>query len=163
MKSEPSSEYTDTSLPSGFGGCFVTLRSVDGQLRGCMGSFKPLGILAETVDRVARMSLTKDSRFNDQRISPSELDSLRIVVSVLEELQVTDDPAGLQVGRHGILIKQGQEQGCLLPQVAVERGWSAQEFLSQCCVLKAGLPMNAWRRDDAEVFLFEAEIIGPKD
>ncbi len=162
MKSESSRQYPGTPLPGDFGGCFVTLRSANGRLRGCMGSFKPLGTMAETVDRVARMSLTEDSRFKDHRIAPNELDGLLIEVSVLEEPQVTDNPAGLRVGRHGILIKQGKQQGCLLPQVAVERGWSAEEFLSQCCVLKAGLPKDAWR-NEAEVYLFKTEIVGHED
>ena len=61
-----------------------------------------------------------------------------------------------EVGRHGLVISQGGLRGLLLPQVAVEWGWTRDEFLSHTC-RKAGLPHDAWQRG-AEVFAFEAEI-----
>jgi AmmeMemoRadiSam system protein A len=149
---------TTVELPAGFSGCFVTLKTA-GRLRGCMGTFRPLGTLAQTVDQVTRMSCSSDPRFASQRIGPDELDEIHIEVSVLDEPKPTDDPAGLVVGKHGVWIRRGSASGCLLPQVAVERGWSAEEFLTQCCVLKAGLTPDAWRDPETETLLFGAEII----
>ena len=42
-----------------------------------------------------------------------------------------------------------------IPQVALEWGWDADEFLSQTCH-KAGLPPDAWK--DATIWRFEAEV-----
>lgn len=155
---------TSVELPTDFSGCFVTLKT-KGRLRGCMGTFSPLGTLAQTVDRVTRMSCSSDPRFAYQRIGPDEVGDIHIEVSVLDEPKRTADPASLEVGKHGIWIRRGAASGCLLPQVAVERGWSAEEFLAQCCSMKAGLAADAWKDPETETFLFGAEIIsepGPR-
>lgn len=149
---------SEVELPQHFGGAFVTLKH-GSQLRGCMGTFRPLGTMAETIDSVARTACLEDPRFAYNRVTAEELKDITIEVSVLDEPERTDDPAGLEVGRHGILIRRGLSSGCLLPQVAVERGWSAEEFLSQCCSGKAGLPADAWRDPETEVQLFTAEVI----
>ncbi len=148
----------DVDLPTEFGGAFVTLK-LRRRLRGCMGTFRPLGSLSQTIDRVARMSAGEDPRFAKQRIGLDDLDEIVIEVSVISPPERTDRPADLTVGRHGILIRRGAASGCFLPQVATERGWSAEEFLSQCCRTKAGLTGDAWKRPDTEVLLFSAEII----
>lgn len=149
---------SDVELPREFGGAFVTLKQ-GAQLRGCMGTFRPLGDMAETIDSVARTACLEDPRFVHHRITADQLPDIAIEVSVLDEPEQTDDPASLEIGRHGILIRRGLASGCLLPQVASERGWSAEEFLSQCCSGKAGLDANAWRDPDTEVYLFSAEVI----
>ncbi|MHC4092068.1 MAG: AmmeMemoRadiSam system protein A [Planctomycetota bacterium] len=151
-------QSSEVALPSEFSGVFVTL--THGQrLRGCMGTFEPLGSLAETVDRMARTSCGDDPRFVSNRIRPDELEETHIEVSVLDEPQRTEKPASLVVGKHGILIRRGSSSGCFLPQVAAERGWNAQEFLTQCCATKAGLDPEAWRDPETEVYLFAAEVI----
>ncbi|MCP4249001.1 MAG: AmmeMemoRadiSam system protein A [bacterium] len=151
----------DVELPADFGGAFVTLKQ-GRRLRGCMGTFRPLGDLRETIDRVARMSASEDPRFTQQRIGPDDLDEIEIEVSVLSPPEPTDRPADLSIGRHGILIRRGPASGCFLPQVATERGWSAEEFLSQCCRTKAGLTADAWKQPDTEVLLFSAEIVSSR-
>ncbi|MCH8241919.1 MAG: AmmeMemoRadiSam system protein A, partial [Planctomycetes bacterium] len=144
-------------LPAEFGGAFVTLK-LRRRLRGCMGTFRPLGDLSQTIDRVARMSAGEDPRFAKQRIRPDDLDEIEIEVSILSPAERTDRPADLTVGRHGILIRRGAASGCFLPQVATERGWSAEEFLSNCCTMKADLPADAWRKPDTSVWLFTAQV-----
>jgi len=47
-----------------------------------------------------------------------------------------------------------------LPQVATEAGWSKEEFLSYCCAHKAGLPADAWKDSETEVYLFTADVFG---
>ena len=69
------------------------------------------------------------------------------------------NPDEIVVGRHGLLISLGQNRGVLLPQVAYERGWTGEEFLVQTC-RKAGMPPDAWKRSEAELYSFEAEVFG---
>jgi uncharacterized protein (TIGR00296 family) len=77
----------------------------------------------------------------------------------LERVSNTDD---IVVGRHGLLITLGRNRGVLLPQVAYERGWTREEFLQHTC-LKAGLPPDAWKRPEAEIHCFEAQVFGEKE
>jgi AmmeMemoRadiSam system protein A len=121
-----------------------------------MGTFEETNDLGATIEQVTRSSLT-DPRFASNPITAQELPELDIEVSVLTKPARTDNPAALVPGRHGILIRRGARSGCFLPKVASERGWSAEEFLSTCCTMKAGLPADAWRDPDTQVQLFEAE------
>jgi uncharacterized protein (TIGR00296 family) len=82
---------------------------------------------------------------------------LKIEVSVLSLLVETDEPLKLEIGKHGIYIIKGHWAGCFLPEVATDMGWTAEEFLSQCCAGKAGLPSDAWQQDGTKVFLFTSE------
>jgi len=139
-------------------GCFVTIHN-QGQLRGCIGNFQPSTSLIETIRDMA-VSATRDSRFMYDPITIKELGKIDIEISVLSPLELTDDPASLRLGEHGIYIKKGQVSGCYLPQVATETGWSVEEFLSHCCRDKAGLAGDAWKDSGTEVYLFTAEVFG---
>jgi len=143
-----------------FSGAFVTLRK-RGQLRGCIGTFSPSGTLPETIAEMA-VAATHDPRFVHMPIRPEELDDIDIEISILSPLQRTKDPLSLQPGKHGVYIRRGYRSGCFLPQVATEQGWSAEEFLSRCCDSKAGLPPDAWKDPDTEVYLFTAEVFGER-
>jgi len=142
-------------------GCFVTLR-VGGRLRGCIGTFRTSQPLYHTVAEMAGSAL-EDPRFVSQRLRPAELGQLEVEISVLSPLRRTDDPLALELGRHGIYIRQGWQSGCFLPQVATETGWSKEEFLSNCCSHKAGLPPEAWKDPKTEVHLFEALVFSEKE
>ncbi len=140
------------------GGAFVTLKR-SRRLRGCMGRFSPSGSLLDTLDSVAR-SACRDPRFKTCPVTAAEAAALSIEISLLTVPQPVADPQNIEVGHHGIIIRQGKQSGCFLPQVAVERGWTAAEFLSQCCVAKAKLPANAWQDPATEVLSFTAEVFG---
>ena len=99
----------------------------------------------------------RDPRFPHDPITPSELSQLTVEVSVLSPLEETAEPEKLKVGTHGIYIVSAMGTGCFLPEVATDMGWDAEEFLSQCCLSKAGLPADAWRRPDTKVYLFTSE------
>jgi len=142
------------------GGAFVTLKN-RGRLRGCMGTFTPLKTVIDTVASAAR-SAAADPRFCDRPVTPEEMGDIHIEISVLSIPEPTDKPETLEVGRHGIWIRRGAASGCFLPQVASERSWSAQEFLGNCCTMKAGLDATAWKDPDTEVLLFDAEIISER-
>jgi len=135
-------------------GAFVTL-TLDGQLRGCIGHIvgdKPLYLT------VADMALA--AAFNDPRFPPltrGEYERLHLEISILSPITPCPDPAQVQVGRHGLIMRRGMRQGLLLPQVATEWGWDREAFLSQTCH-KAGLPPDAWKDPGTEIFWFEAEV-----
>ncbi len=140
-------------------GCFVTLKNQD-RLRGCIGQFTSDRPLIELVVEMAKASATGDPRFFADQITADELGQLDVEISVLSPLQRTDDPLSLRPGVDGVYIKRGGASGCFLPQVATETGWSKEEFLSYCCAHKAGLPADAWKDPETEVYLFTAEVFG---
>jgi len=140
-------------------GCFVTLKT-RGRLRGCIGQFISDRPLIELVVEMAEASASKDPRFFDHPLTVRDLGNIEIEISVLSPLERTDDPLRLRLGVDGIYIKRGYAAGCFLPQVATETGWSREEFLSFCCSHKAGLPADAWRDPETEVYLFTAEVFG---
>lgn len=144
-------------LPSA-SGVFVTVTS-HGELRGCLGTLAcPPGHLADEVVRCAADAASRDPRFDP--VAPAELPDLGVEVSVLGPLESIDPhaPEAVVVGRHGLVVEQGRRRGLLLPQVATEWGWNAEQFLRQTCV-KAGLAPDAWEHG-AEVSRFTADVFG---
>jgi AmmeMemoRadiSam system protein A len=137
-------------------GAFVTLK-IHRKLRGCIGRMVSDIPLHKLVSEMAVSAAKEDPRFN--QIQPSELEGLEIDISVLSPLKKVDDPLDFELGRHGIYITKGSSNGCFLPQVATETGWTKGEFLSQCCSMKAGLSSDAWKNKNVEVYIFTAEII----
>jgi AmmeMemoRadiSam system protein A len=152
----PTSDDPELNAPCG---CFVTLKN-HGRLRGCIGQFTSDRPLIELVVQMAEASAMSDPRFLADPIAPRELEDLDVEISVLSPLQKTDDPLSLRLGTDGIYIKRGCLSGCFLPQVATETGWTKEEFLSCCCSHKAGLPHDAWKDSNTDVFLFTAEVFG---
>ena len=136
-------------------GCFVTITNA-GHLRGCIGTFQPRAPLGEMIVEMGTAS-AGDSRFVTNPITPGELDQLTIQVSVLSPLTPTDEPENLTVGTHGIYIVSGHRSGCFLPEVATDQGWTAEEFLTNCCAGKAFLPPDAWKDPATTVYLFTSE------
>lgn len=138
-------------------GVFVTLK-VQGHLRGCLGTLECRRGLLEEIARCAADAATEDPRFSP--LPSQQLPDVSIEISVLGPLERID-PLRLEdivVGRHGLVVEQGRHRGLLLPQVAHERQWDAEQFLRQTCI-KASLPPDAWRHG-ADVYRFEAEIFG---
>lgn len=143
-------------------GVFVTLKN-KGNLRGCLGHFKTDIPLYKLVAKTAAFSATEDPRFAFDSVSPSEIEDIDIEISVLSPLERLDNPLDIKLGVHGIYIKKESYTGCFLPQVALEAGWTKEEFLSKCCQGKAGLSPDAWKERDVDVFVFTAEIFNEKD
>jgi hypothetical protein len=135
-------------------GAFVTLKE-HGELRGCIGYMSPVKPLAETVRDVAAYAALEDRRFRP--VSESELGILEYEISVLSPLHKVEDINQIHVGQHGLLIRKGEYEGVLLPQVPTEEGWDRDTFLKQVCV-KAGLPEQAWKDEDADLFMFSALV-----
>jgi AmmeMemoRadiSam system protein A len=136
-------------------GAFVTLTR-NGRLRGCIGRVSASAPLAEVVSEMAVAAARNDHRFPP--VTGEELGELHIEISALTPLRPISNPAEIEVGRHGLLIRKGHFSGLLLPQVAEEEGWDVPTFLDHTC-RKAGLPDGAWK-EGAEIEVFEAEVGG---
>jgi MEMO1 family protein len=139
------------------GACFVTLQN-HGELRGCIGNMVADGPLFQAVVRNAVLAC-RDSRFTLNPVTAAEVGKLDIEISYLTPMKRAASPDEIVVGRHGIMIALNGQRGVLLPQVAYERGWTRQEFLTQVCH-KAGLPADSWKKPEVELYLFEAEVFG---
>jgi uncharacterized protein len=137
---------------------FVTL-FLAGRLRGCVGLPWPNLALGETVVQAALGAARNDSRF--QPVRPAELAELEIEISVLSEAKLIA-ASEIEVGRHGLMVVRGRNRGLLLPQVAVERAWTAEVFLDEVC-RKAALPAMAWKDPQTELFAFTAELFSERE
>lgn len=139
-------------------GAFVTLRKAS-RLRGCIGSLDFTQPLAAAVACSAASAALHDPRFRP--VAAEEILALTIEISVLSP-PAPIRPEEIEIGRHGLIITRGPARGILLPQVAVERSWSAHYFLAETCV-KAGLARDAWR--DAAILIegFTAEVFSEDD
>ena len=114
--------------------------------------------------RPALRTPVEDIRF--PRVSPIELEYLDLETWILfapkaVEEKGRDRAAGITIGTHGLRIQRGDKGGLLLPGVAVENNYTAEQFLQQVC-LKASLPPTAWQEDETQLSTFEGiAISGP--
>ena len=113
--------------------------------------------LIDTVRDVAALAALRDPRFPP--VTPLEVSNLEYEISVLSPLQRLHDVKEIRVGQHGLMLKNGQNEGVLLPQVPVEEGWDRKTFLEETA-RKAGLPANAWKDVNADIFEFTALVFG---
>jgi AmmeMemoRadiSam system protein B/AmmeMemoRadiSam system protein A len=135
-------------------GAFVTLTE-SGQLRGCIGYTSAMKPLYMTVRDTATHAALHDPRFRP--VSASELPQLEYEISVLSPLRRVVDVEQIKVGQHGLLMKNGDYEGLLLPQVPVEQGWDREKFLEETC-RKAGMGSNCWKDEDTDIFQFTAVV-----
>jgi len=163
-ESEVTGRQTKTDMPDRFSekkGVFVTISKYpSGDLRGCIGYPEPIFPLREAL-RMSATAACHDPRFND--LTKDELDDCTLEVTILtvpERIENTgpqDLLSKIEIGRDGLILELNGRRGLLLPQVASEWGWDAEEFL-QHLSNKAGLPIDAWRRPDAVIERFQGEI-----
>jgi MEMO1 family protein len=137
-------------------GAFVTLRE-GGQLRGCVGYISGSKPLDLTVRDTATLAALRDSR--SRPVAPSELGLLEYEISALSPLRRVLDTRQIKVGQHGLLMKNGDYEGLLLPQVASEKGWDRRKFLEETCA-KAGMQATCWEDENTDIFMFTAVIFG---
>jgi uncharacterized protein (TIGR00296 family) len=145
-------------------GVFVTINRVVGEereLRGCIGFPEAILPLYEAVIEAAIAAATEDPRF--EPLKKSELDKILVEVSVLTPLELIkvdsplQYPEKIKVGEDGLMLRWRWGSGLLLPQVAVEYGWDAREFLENLC-LKAGITPDSWLRKDVKIYKFQCLI-----
>jgi hypothetical protein len=139
-------------------GVFVTLHSFpDGELRGCIGIPYPEMELWNAIIEAA-IGASRDPRFKP--LDNDELEKSIVEISVLtkpEKIAKKDVLKNIVIGKHGLIVKRGFYSGLLLPQVATEYKWDSETFLEQTCV-KAGLPREAWKLRDTEIYTFSAQV-----
>jgi len=135
-------------------GAFVTLTK-GGALRGCIGYTSAVKPLYMTVRDTATYAALRDPRFAP--VSALELPLLEYEISVLSPLRRVTNIEQIKVGRDGLLMKNGESEGLLLPQVPVEQGWERQAFLEQTCS-KAGMKRDCWKDENTDIFKFTAVV-----
>ncbi len=139
-----------TGEPSGLlvarAACFVSIKTADGQLRGCIGTIEPgRDNLREEVIANAIAAATRDPRFKP--VAAAELAQLRYSLDVL----TPPEPAvmaELDAKIYGIVVEDelGEERGLLLPDI---EGVDSVEKQIEIASRKAGIPLGApiklWR------------------
>ncbi len=136
--------------------CFVTL-TINGKLRGCMGSLAPIKSLwQDVVDNAI------NSAFNDPRFPPltkAELSNMKIEISILSEpIEIKfKTPAELlrKIKKdYGIILQSKGRSATFLPQVW-EQLPKKEQFLEELS-LKAGLGKSAWKQ--SKVYYYTVAI-----
>jgi AmmeMemoRadiSam system protein A len=127
------------------GATFVTLKRA-GQLRGCIGSLRPVRPLGVDVRANAIAAAFGDPRFPP--LDAFEFEEVTVEVSLLtadERIDVADEDdlfARLRPGLDGLIIEYGRRRATFLPQV-----WDVLpdplEFVA-ALKRKAGLPEDFW-------------------
>lgn len=140
-------------------GIFTTIHSYPGnELRGCVGFSAPFFPIRTALVESAR-SACMDERF--PLLEKEELSKILIEVSVLtlpEEMNFKKPEELVEklTCKEGLIIKMGHCTGLFLPQVW-EQLPNKKEFLDHLC-LKACLPPGAWKRPEAKILSFRAQI-----
>jgi AmmeMemoRadiSam system protein A len=135
-------------------GAFVTLREA-GVLRGCIGYTSAIKPLTMAVRDTATLAAVQDPRFPP--VTVAELPRLEYEISVLSPLRRVTNINQIKIGEHGLIMKNGDSEGLLLPQVPVEQKWDKKTFLEQTCV-KAGLEKDCWKDEETDIFSFTALV-----
>lgn len=138
-------------------GVFVTIRTKDGALRGCIGHHEADTPLYKLVPEMAIASATQDYRFPP--LSKEEIGNIKIKLSVyLCEVHPIKDISEYKLGEHGIIMRKGTYASTFLPEVPKEEGWTVEETCANLC-LKAGLPPDAWK-EGAEFYVYKTQVFG---
>lgn len=128
------------------GASFVTLKTADGHLRGCIGSAAARRPLAQDIAENAYSAAFKDPRFPP--VSKDEYDSLKRLISVLSPqaaMQFADEAdllKQLRPGIDGLVIADGPRRALFLPSVW-EQLPTPEQFLGHL-KRKAGMPADHW-------------------
>ena len=158
-------EIKDTEFKEKLG-VFVTIHTIEEDLRGCIGYIIPFKPLGQAVIEAARAAAFSDPRFPP--LSKQELDEIIFEVSVLTkpELIKVDNPEEyfkkIKIGEDGLIINCEHYEGILLPQVPKEYNWSVKQFLDNLCQ-KAGLLEDTWKQKKCKIYKFQAEIFKEKE
>jgi AmmeMemoRadiSam system protein A len=96
---------------------FVTIRTLGGQLRGCVGTLAPRR--ANVIEEIwfnARAAAFEDTRFNPLR--GEELDGLVFEVSILHSFEEVRDASEIDPQAHGVIVSTSDaRRGLLLPAI----------------------------------------------
>lgn len=119
-------------------GVFVTLKK-NGNLRGCMGTFRPVQKnAAYEIISNAMTAAENDPRFPE--VKKEELNEIKISVDILSEPERIRNENKLDPQKYGILVKGGHQTGLLLPDL---EGIDTVEKQLRVAKKKAGLKENS--------------------
>ncbi|HKS29045.1 MAG TPA: AmmeMemoRadiSam system protein A [Pyrinomonadaceae bacterium] len=126
--------------------CFVSIKTDEGDLRGCIGTIEPAqDSLAEEIVANAISAATRDPRFPP--VSANELSHLRYSVDVLYEPEpATFDDLDPKV--YGVIVEDagGTRRGLLLPDIEGVNSPSQQvEIAARKAGIRAGTQLKFWR------------------
>jgi AmmeMemoRadiSam system protein A len=130
------------------GATFVTL-TLNGQLRGCIGSLEAHRPLIDDLRRNAVASAFSDPRFDP--LTKEEFADVLVDVSLLSKPEVIlfsseqDALTKLHPGKDGLILEYGRQRATYLPQVWAQLS-DPQEFINHL-KQKAGLPGDFWSND----------------
>jgi len=154
----PVDSNTLTSALRGPGASFVTL-TINGALRGCIGTLEAYQPLAEDVREHAIAAALQDPRF--PAVQESELNRIRIEISRLtapQPLEYSSDRDLLNKLRphvDGVILKDGFRRATFLPQVW-EKLPDPVDFLDHLCQ-KMGTRSNLWRDAKLQVYIYQVD------
>jgi AmmeMemoRadiSam system protein A len=155
----PEIDLSDLPAPlQEIGASFVTL-TIEGNLRGCIGTLSAQQPLAEDVREHAVAAALSDYRFPP--VTESELADINIEISRLtspQPVQYDKQEELLDAIRphlDGVIIRSGIRRATFLPQVWQKIPEPA-EFLGSLC-LKMGVDYNYWRVNELEVLVYQVE------
>ena len=117
--------------------CFVSLKTLDGELRGCIGTIEPSKeTLAEEIIANAVSAAINDPRF--EPVGEDELSQLRYSVDVLMPAEETSFEE-LDPKVFGVIVEDadGSRRGLLLPDIP---GVESAEHQVEIAARKAGIP-----------------------
>jgi len=135
------------NLPSA---AFVTLTE-GGRLRGCIGTTEAQFTLKDAVAFGAYSAAFRDSRFSP--VAKEELPKIHIEISLLSPSKPVPSHESIVPKVNGVILSQGGRSGLFLPQVW-EQIPKKEDFLSELCVEKAGLPGDCWKDPKTQIRTF---------
>jgi AmmeMemoRadiSam system protein A len=125
--------------------CFVCLKTLDGDLRGCIGTIEPAkDTLAEEIITNAISAATRDPRFSE--VTTDELANLSYSVDVLLPAEPSEI-ADLDPSIYGVIVEdQGGRRGLLLPDIpGIENAQQQVEIASRKAGISPGAPVKLSR------------------
>ncbi|MDR1359904.1 MAG: AmmeMemoRadiSam system protein A [Deltaproteobacteria bacterium] len=107
--------------------CFVSIKTLNGGLRGCIGTIMPTkASLAEEITANAISAATQDHRFRP--MTAAELEDVVFSVDILSEPETVTDINTLDPRVFGVIVSKGNRRGLLLPDLPGVRS-TAQQLL----------------------------------
>ena len=140
------------------GATFVTL-TVDGRLRGCVGTLEAYQPLLDDVHEHAVAAALNDFRFppvQAEEISKIMIEISRLTAPKALEYEGPEDLlTKLRPGIDGVVLRDDYRRATFLPQVW-EKIPSARAFMDQLC-LKLGGPSDLWQNKKLDVLVYQVE------
>jgi len=137
---------TMSDLVSQRAGCFVSIKTLDGELRGCIGTIEPSkDTLAEEIILNAISAATRDPRFAPVR--KDELPGLRYSIDVLSQPEPVKRE-DLNPAVYGVIVedKNGARRGLLLPNLkGIDTVDQQIEIAARKAGIRAGEEIKLWR------------------